>query len=264
MTELFSTTGFVLRRRTHKETDRVYTFFSRDKGKIDLLSRGGSRPHSKLAPHLESFSLVRVFLVDGRGGFTLAGSDLEERFATGGVSQGFLMVSARHLTDLATRWHQPDERLYATLLEWMRFCHRLEEIHPSRARWLLSALSLKLMCHAGYAPELEHCLSCRIELSREGLFWSSAQGGSVCSRCRAREGDAWLKTRSMLPDTLKLLRFARDRAWNDLLKIELLPMPSEEFHTLVDSLTIAHFPVIPTVPIAEFAEVGQLLPFSIE
>lgn len=266
MTELFSTTGFVLRRRVHREADRVYTFFSRDLGKIDILSKSGSHPHAKLAPHLESFSHVRVFLVDGRGGFTLAGSDIEERLAPDptDTAQMSLFLSGRQLTDLVTRWHEKDSWLHGELLSWMRFCHVQKGLHPIRAGFLASALGLRMVRHAGYAPELFVCLHCRRDIASRAFSWSGARGGVVCSDCLKREDAVWFRARPVTPDALKLLRFVQDRSWEDFMKIKLEYEIAQELHALIDSLIVAHFPVIPSVPIAEFVHVGNLPAFSIE
>jgi len=80
MTELFTTRGFVLGRRDHKESDRVYTFFSYDLGKIDIRARSARKTTAKLSPHMESASCVNAFVVDGKAGYTLAGADIEEPF----------------------------------------------------------------------------------------------------------------------------------------------------------------------------------------
>lgn len=260
MTSLFSTTGFVLRRREHKEADRIYTFFSRDLGKVDILARGARRTHSKLAPHLESFSHLRVFLVDGRRGLTLAGSDVEERFrpSPDTPEHASLFIAARHLVDLGVRWHHKEAFIHDELLSWTRFCHKEVNLSSMRSMFLLSALGLKLVQHCGYAPELQNCLGCRSEL-REGAFnWSSARGGVVCHACARRDASTWLKVRSIHTNTLKLLRFTRQGSWEQLRKIELTPELFNEFHTVVDSLILAHFPVIPTVAVPSMLDVGQV------
>ena len=258
MTPLFSTTGFVLRRRAQKEADRVYTLFSRDLGKIDVLARGGRRLHSKLAPHLESFSEVRVFLVDGKAGYTLAGSDIEERFVSrGSAIQTALFTSARHVVDLVTRWHQEDRLLYDQLLGWMRFCHGVSDLHPARAGLLTSALGLRMVRHAGYAPELFCCLACRRELVPSTMLWSSSRGGVLCAVCATSDRGSWSKHRSVSTDALKLLRFIQGRTWGDLMKIELDSRVVEEVQVVIDGLILAHFPVIPSVPIGAMASVGQ-------
>lgn len=265
MTRLFSTTGFVLRRRAHKEADRMYTVFSRELGKVDVLARGGRKPRAKLTPHLESFSSVELFLVDGKSGYTLAGSEVEERFVfQGDVLRAGLLATSRHLVDLVTRWHQTDVFLFDQLRAWSRFCVDATWSHPVRASASAGAFALRLVRHAGYAPELNRCVVCRGGLHPDRLYWSSARGGVVCANCVRSEDSGWMKTRPLSVETLKLLRVLNDHPFEDLLKVELRGAVVEETQVLIDSLILAHFPVIPTVAVAAMPHVGQGTGFSIE
>ncbi len=264
MTELFSTTGIVLGRRDHKEADRVYNFFSRDLGKVQLMSRGGSRVTAKLSPHMESFGQVQVLLVDGKWGLTVAGADIDERFDYILKDEELLplVTGALHLVDLGTRLHHVEEHLYNDLLEWMRFLCQAPKLSHARRTLLLGSFALEVVAHCGYKPELFLCLGCQNRVEPEGFRWSSARGGVVCSSCVERDTPAWLRVRTLQLETLKLLRFARGMTYGDLCRVELDLTVLSEYHDVIDSLILAHFPVIPNASISAMCRVDATSSFG--
>ena len=82
MSHLFKTTGIVLSQRDYKEYDKWYSVFTRDRGKVRFLARGGHKPLAKLTPHLEMASEVELLLVNGRLYHTVAGVEKKSHFQT--------------------------------------------------------------------------------------------------------------------------------------------------------------------------------------
>lgn len=256
MTKLFSTKGFVLGRRDHKESDRVYTFFSKDIGKVDILARGARKITSKLSPHMESHSCVNVFLVDGRRGFTLAGADIETPLAMDHWKLAVYSASIQ-LISLGTRWSHEEPGLFQQLVYWLEFISNSEELSQARRELLLGCFALRVVSHCGYRPELFHCLSCSTRVEPDSFMWSSAKGGVVCKPCFRSHEDTWMKIHALENDVIKLLRMASDGDWEDLAKVEIVPEVVEGFLTVIDSLILAHFPVIPSVSIAHMLRVDE-------
>ena len=61
----FRTRAFVLRRHDLGEADRILTLFTREQGKRRVVARGVRKPKSRLAGHVELFSLVDIYMVVG-------------------------------------------------------------------------------------------------------------------------------------------------------------------------------------------------------
>src|SRR2546427_11244700 len=57
----------VLRKLDYGEADRIFTFLTREHGKVGAIAKGVRRPSSKLGPSLELFGHVDVLLAKGRG-----------------------------------------------------------------------------------------------------------------------------------------------------------------------------------------------------
>lgn len=63
---LYSTNSFILRKRNLSEKDQIITVFSRDKGKLDLVSKASKSVLSKKASKLELMNEVRLTIVKGK------------------------------------------------------------------------------------------------------------------------------------------------------------------------------------------------------
>lgn len=256
MTKLFSTKGFILGKRDFREADRIYTFFSEDLGKVDILVRGARRMSSKLAPHMETTSCVKAFLVNGRAGLTLAGVDIDKVFFLNDWKIP-LYIASSQLVSLGTRWNHTESDLFNRFFEWTEFISEVQGLSDLRQKLVLGSFALRVVSHCGYMPELFYCLTCRKKITPDAFLWSSAKGGVVCKECSRQQEEVWLKTNKLDPRVLKLLRLAQNGSWDDLTKVEMINTVLEDFLAVVDSLILAHFPVIPSVSVAHMLQVDE-------
>ena len=58
--------AIVLARRDIKENDQIVSFYTLEKGKVELLARGVKKITSKNSAHLEPFSFVDVEVTEGK------------------------------------------------------------------------------------------------------------------------------------------------------------------------------------------------------
>jgi DNA repair protein RecO (recombination protein O) len=74
----------------------------------------------------------------------------------------------------------------------------------SRFESIEAALGLKLSVLAGYAPQLDACLSCGTDLdnAEKPLHFAPDHGGVLCAGCRSQTGDAF----PLAPGTLESVR----------------------------------------------------------
>lgn len=60
-----STIGVVLKSFNHKDSDKIYTIFSKDLGKISVWAKGVRKISSRRAGNLDTLNLVKVGLSEG-------------------------------------------------------------------------------------------------------------------------------------------------------------------------------------------------------
>lgn len=247
MSSLFSTTGIALTRRDHKEVDRVYSVLTPDRGKITVHAKGARKVKAKLGPHLESFAVMNLLVVRGRYYYTVAGVEREQAFP--GICSDFnkllLARQALHLVDMGTKEEQAEQSMYQEVLAWLGFIESLPEVSGERSAYLLASFALRLLDHAGYRPELGHCLGCGRSVTPNTFRWHALKGGIVCDNCCVRNEEQWFAARRISDEALKLLRYSLKESHANLLKPTIPGKLLLEFHELVESLMVCHFPTIP-------------------
>lgn len=247
MASLYQTTGIVLSRRDHREADRWYSIFTPDRGKIEVLARGGHKPLAKLTPHLEFVAEVDLLIVSGRQFYTLAGAERGRTFPSlyTDLSKLLLAQNALSLVDMGTRSEEADPVLYEEIQNWLACVDASPALSSERAGFLLGSFSLKLLALLGYRPELHRCLACKDDIRSGAYRWHAPKGGVVCDDCVGQDQEQWFAARRMEDDTMKIMRFALSETFESQLRPHLPGTTLLQFHEAVESLLIAHFPVIP-------------------
>lgn len=238
------TEAIILRMDPVREADRRYRALTPAHGKIEFLGRGASKGKAKLASHLESFSVVDLEIIRGRRSTTVISVDRSQLFRN--INTIFelrlLVHSSLVLLDRYTHELHEDEDLYQELLGWMRFLDNQKELSSSRSAFLLGGFLLRCLKHLGYDVELRHCLSCKEPVFPLCYRWHGGKGGLVCTSCTETEKEEWFAARILPEEVVKLLRFARDTDYENLLKVPLPGVHIEEFAKTLQDLIVFHVP----------------------
>ncbi len=247
MSKLYQTTGIVLSQRPFREADRFYSVLTKDRGKIEFIARGGSKPLAKLTPHLEMIAEVELLMVFGRTFQTVAGVERKKAFPElyRNLSKHTLSQNALYFVDIGTRTGEHDHTVYQLLSDWLHFVNNLPEVTTERAGFLLGSFVWKLMALTGYRPELHKCLSCRRTIEEKSYKWHGLRGGVVCLSCIQLDEQQWFAARGLSSDALKLVRFALQESFEDQLSPHLAGQALAAFHETTESFIISHFPTIP-------------------
>ncbi|MBV8354046.1 MAG: DNA repair protein RecO [Candidatus Eremiobacteraeota bacterium] len=176
----YKTTAFVLRGRNLGEADRIFTLFTRSRGKLDAVAKGVRRTKSHLAGRLEFLAEAELTFHAGRSldvitSATLLHSEWEAlveptRFAVGSLVAE--LIDAFCEPDLA----QPE--IYELL---RRVVPALASARDARA--LLPRFELRLLDALGLAPVLDRCVVCDEAIGAEAWL-DPGHGGLVCAAHR--------------------------------------------------------------------------------
>jgi recombinational DNA repair protein (RecF pathway) len=142
----YVTEGIVLNIRNQRETDRTADIFTRKLGRVDAKVTGGRKPLSKLAPHLDVLSLVKLRLVE-KNQVMVVDALSEESFGGGRIVPALRSraLSLVHLLRFLLPKAEPDERLWHYLVKGFR-----------AGAWRTGDI-LRIL---GYAPEEASCALC--------------------------------------------------------------------------------------------------------
>jgi len=186
---LYRTEAVVLGRLDYGEADRILTVFTARHGKMRVIAKGVRRPLSRLGPHLEYFTRVRLMLARGRELDTVTGAETVDPHVGLRVDLD-AYGHASHLAELVNRLtedRQEQPAVFDLLASSLRLLADGVDPFAVGRHFELALLSL-----VGFRPELYHCVECEGALTAEPNGFSARFGGMLCPLCRRTDGAARL------------------------------------------------------------------------
>jgi len=180
---VYKTQSLILKRKNFREDDRIFTVFTENFGKLELMARGTRKIKSKLAGSLEPFFLVNLMFAKGRNFDQITGSEIIQSFIN--IRQNsFSLKTAGYLAEIVnqlTKLGHKDEKIFNFLKKNLEYLNK-KTFKPSS--YFNQALSLQFISHLGFEPELYKCLNCHKKVALEKNYFSYRKGGIICSKCQ--------------------------------------------------------------------------------
>ncbi|MCK4403189.1 MAG: DNA repair protein RecO [Dehalococcoidia bacterium] len=195
----YQTQAIIIKQTKLGEVDKILTIYTPEFGKLKAVAKGVCRPGSKLGGNVEPLTHSLLMLARGRNldivtqsqtidGFLVLKSDLW-RMACG--------LYVLELIDSFTLENSGNHPLFDLLLDTLqRLCQ------GDDSETVLRYFELHLLDYLGYRPQLHRCVGCNSPIKPVVNFFSSSQGGILCSHCGQKEPDS----RPLSVGALKILR----------------------------------------------------------
>lgn len=206
----YKTIGIILKRSNFNEADRLVTILTNDRGKIRVLAKGSRKIKSKLAGHLELFCLSNLILAEGRNLDIICDAKITKCYLNlrGNLAATRLANYLSEVIDKMTEENQNHPAVYELLEEL------LDEIDGSNSPLVISYFELKLLSELGYSPQVNHCVVCKNDLIDGKNYFSFAESGVVCEKCRNHDAE-------ISNDVIKLMRLFLKHRLDYLKKINI-------------------------------------------
>lgn len=223
-------TSIILGKKDVGETDRIYSLYTLEGGKIQTLAKSVRKSGAKLAGLLENFTYVDISVARNQGMGKITGAVVENNFSSlrmeyDSISKAFESLNIfNKLVDL----NQRDPELFMLLKEYLEAIDSQSLVSSTILSSdfkdkidLLSAIFLfKLLNSLGYGIELDLCAECGKEYKKsqdEEFFFSAKSGGLICDYC-ARNIQSQLK---LSGNTIKLMRLSLENGIKPFMKLKV-------------------------------------------
>lgn len=195
----YQTEAIIIKKTKLAEADRILTLYTPDLGKIEAIAKGVRRPKSKMAGHLELLTYSHLRLAHGKNLDTIIGSQTMDSLLE--LKNDLWLTSyglyASELINQFTVLHVPNPSLFQLFLE------TLSQLATADNNELtLRYFELHLFDKSGYRPQLQECVSCRVDIKPEINAFCSSSGGILCPICK----DQYSSHFPISIDALKVLR----------------------------------------------------------
>ena len=228
----YRTEGLFLKKKERGEADQLFSVYTKDYGKIDILGRGIRKIKSKLRAGADIFYLSNIEFIQGKAYKTLTNALLIDKFS--GIRKNPLKLKISNKISDAIESLIPnqekDRKIWDLLLKTFNNLNvvDIKKINPKLFFYYFLG---KFLTFLGYQPELHNCASCHKKLLPGPLFFSVREGGIICSQCfqGRKEGE------EILLETIKILRFIIEKDWPTVSRLKFDIKYLKDLGVILDS-----------------------------
>ncbi len=225
----YRTQGILLVSQDRGESNKFFTAYTEDFGKIRLFAKSIRKKESKLRSVASLFSLNQIEFIEGKNYRTLTDAKIISDFKE--IKKNLTKTAFAHkaceVLNALTKGEQKDEKVWFLLKE---FFEDLNQEKLATEFLIYHRFAWKLFFFLGYKPELHNCVFCFEKIKKEPIYFSFENGGIVGSCCAEKEEDIFLIT----TDNIKVLRILLDKDKKMALKLRIDPQTKKNLETFTE------------------------------
>jgi DNA repair protein RecO (recombination protein O) len=219
-------TGIILDKRNVGETDRIYSIYTLESGKIRVLAKSVRKANAKLAGFLENFTLAEIFTAKSQGMGKITGSLVISDFSS--IRKDIdiikdIFISVR-LLDKLIKEENSDPEIFNLLRNYLEAMNELaikkkksgSEDAEEKNGIISLGFVFKLFNELGYKMEINSCTLCGEKIKEGDNFFDPESGGVVCKKCFPGSNS---KIR-MNSNSIKIIRIFFQNSIKSLVKIK--------------------------------------------
>jgi len=154
----YRTLGIIFKKEDRAEADQLFTVYTKDFGKLEVLGKAIRKISSKLRSGAEIFYLSEIEFIQGKTHKTLTDAILIEKFENLKNNLNKLKIAYKisQVLDNLVSGQEPDEKIWQLLNETFGKLNKLE-ISNLKLELLYYYFFWNLVSLLGYRPEISNC-----------------------------------------------------------------------------------------------------------
>lgn len=228
MTTHYKTKAFVFGKNDLNESDRIFSVFTDNFGRLDIFAKAIRKTVSKLRSGIDIFLMSEIEFIQGKNRKTLTDTMAIEKF--GDLSQNpdkFKIANAiSEVLQNFLKGQEKDERIFNLIKETFEILNvSSSKIQDLRLYYYFLWNFLSLL---GYKPEVDKCNVCHDKLNPYNIYFSNKSGGIICKKCFNYDSSL-VKINS---DVVKILRLIFKKNWRILSKLKITSSSQKLFQNI--------------------------------
>lgn len=179
---LFKSEAIVLRSINLSESDKLVTFMTDRYGKIKCVCKAARKIKNRFGASIQPMSHIRLiyFGKENQALYRLNHSDIIHSFQPirDDLRKIYTGIYLNELVDTLTPEAYPDPNTFRLLLESLLALEAMDNL-----KTINLLFEMRMICLAGYTPQLSHCSICKGSVGTESIGFSFEHRGIVCEPC---------------------------------------------------------------------------------
>jgi DNA repair protein RecO (recombination protein O) len=227
----YRTKGFVFKKEDRQETDRMFSVFTYDFGRMEIFAKAIRKITSKLRGGIDIFSLSEIEFIQGKNRKTLTDATFLETFSTIARSPEKMEIAqdASNLLTHFIRGQESDEKIWDVVVGFFKMLNS-QQVSPDKKTLWRYYFFWNFMAAAGFMPELSQCALCGQKLQPLYLYFSNKEGGIICVVCFQPGHNA----KEVNVDFIKIARLFLKNDWQTIQKLKVSPHSQKVLQDISD------------------------------
>ena len=228
----YKTQGIIFKKKDISEADRVFSVFTYEFGRLEIVARAIRKITSKLRSGIEIFSLSEIEFIQGKNRKTLTDTIAIEKFSNIIQNPNKLKISYQigEVLDSFIRGQEKDEDIFILLNETLNKLNN-NKLQPPIIQLIYYYFLWNFLSTIGYHPEIKICVICRLKLNPDNLYFSNQDGGVICQNCLYSN----IEVKKINSDIVKILRLILRKDWKILSKLKIDTFSENLFYEISDN-----------------------------
>ncbi|MCX6718165.1 MAG: DNA repair protein RecO [Candidatus Staskawiczbacteria bacterium] len=217
MTTRYKTRAFVFKKNDANESDRVFSVFTDDFGRLDIFAKAIRKNASKLRSGIDIFFVSEIEFIQGKIKKTLTDAVATKKFGNVYCDLEKFEIANKiaEVLDNFVKGEQKDKDIFNLLDETIeRLNGQVKNKQLVYYYFLWNVFSL-----LGYHCEVQNCANCHEKLNPRSIYFSAKEGGIICEKCFSNDKSAKIVN----SDIVKILRIILSKDWQTLSKLKVEP-----------------------------------------
>jgi DNA repair protein RecO (recombination protein O) len=214
----YKTRAFIFKKNNINESDRIFSVFTYDFGRLDIFAKAIRKATSKLKSGIDIFFMSNIEFVQGKNKKTLTDSVVIEKFDNVAHDLEKFKIANKigEILDNFIKGEEKDEDIFNLINDtFTKLNNSKFKIQNSKLLYyyfLWNALSL-----LGYCPEVQKCNICQQKINPYNIYFSNKLGGIICKKCLGHDSSS----QKINSDIVKILRLILKKEWQVLFKLKI-------------------------------------------
>lgn len=177
------TNAIVLKEKELGEVDKIFTLYTKNFGKFEVVGKGIRKIKAKLKFGLQGLNNISLEFIRGKNFFIATDVFLKNGFWSlkKEIKKYRAGLYVCDITDRLITGEEKDEEIWDLLFE------TLNNLTTNDSQLTIRYFEWNLLSLLGFEPELYHCIICQNKLSEGKFYFSAKEGGIICDKCSTRK-----------------------------------------------------------------------------
>lgn len=222
MTTQYKTKAFVFKKNDRNESDRVFSVFTNNFGRLDIYAKAIRKITSKLRPNIDIFYFSDIEFIQGKSHKTLIDAVKIKEFNDIAIDINKLktIYKVSSILDGFIKGQEKDSATFDLLSD---FLIKLRDSSIKNNQLAYQYFFWNFISLQGYKVEVDNCAICKIKLNPYNIYFSSKEGGIICGTCAGFKKTCPEPCQRINSDIVKTLRLIFKKDWQTISKLKIEP-----------------------------------------